>query len=391
MEGHLRRLVAISLTLWVLGATNASAITLQPVGSFDQPIFVTADPLDPNRFFVVEREGAIRLVEDGGAGTFIDLSSIVSCCDGEQGLASMAPAPDFETTGKLYVFYTGEDGPGNLHVDELTAEPDRLSARLSTLRSVLSIPHADFATHNGGQLQFGPDGDLYISTGDGGGSDDSLHNAQSLDSLLGKVLRIDPAQSGGDPYTVPVDNPFAGGAAGDDPIWSYGLRNPFRFSFDRLTGGLAIADVGQGAREEVDWAPSPAPGAAGGAGANYGWNCREGLLPGAATDPECEFPAGPFVNPVFDYPHTDPGGGAAFGCSIIGGYVARDSALGSLYGRYLYTDLCEGDIRSLQLPAVPGKPATNDCSLGLRVSNPVSFGEDAAGRIYVVSIEGGVY
>jgi hypothetical protein len=298
---------------------------------------------------------------------------------------SIALAPDFSTSGHLYADYA-EEGMGELHVDELTASGD--SAPLSTRRPVLSIPHSDAANHNGGQLEFGPDGYLYISTGDGGGGNDEFHNSQDHESLLGKILRIDPEKSGASPYSVPPGNPFAGAPPPYDTIWSLGLRNPFRFSFDRLTGDMVIADVGQGAREEIDVAPSPGPGQVGGAGANYGWNCREGLIEGPADDLPGEGCATtPFVDPVFDYPHADPGGGAAHGCAIIGGYVVRDPGLGELNGRYLYTDLCAGEIRSLKLPRTARGAACGDHSEGISVSGPVSFGEDSEGRIYVV--EGG--
>ncbi|HWO16494.1 MAG TPA: PQQ-dependent sugar dehydrogenase [Solirubrobacterales bacterium] len=374
--------------LWALGVASAQAISLQPLGVFDQPTFVTSDPANPDRLFVVERRGAIKLAEDGGVGTFIDLSPVVNCCTGEQGLISMAPAPDFATTGRFYVNYT--DNAGNIRVDELTATGD-LADPLSR-RSVLDIPHPGSDNHYGGQLQFGPDGYLYVSTGDGGGVNDPFHNAQDPDRQLGKILRIDPRPSGLSNYTVPPDNPFAGGPADDDTIWNLGLRNPFRFSFDRFSGGMAIGDVGQNAREEIDWAPSTAPGVVGGGGANYGWSCREGLLAGLGDDPACiGRTAADFTDPVFDYPHSDPGSGAAFGCSVIGGYVVRDSGLGSLYGRYVYTDFCAGDIRSLQLPATAGGAAGNDRSEGLKVSGPVSFGEDSCGRLYVLLLGGGIF
>ena len=385
------RIIAVcSALLSLLWAADARALSLQPIGSFNQPVYVTSDPRDPNRLFVIEREGTIKLVQGGSVRTFIDLSSVVRCCGGEQGLMSMAVASNFGTTGKIYVDYTGEDGPGNIHIDELTAVGD-VADPLSR-RSVLTIPHFQDKHHNGGQLQFGPDDNLYISTGDGGGSNDPFHNAQDPSSLLGKILRIDPDQSGQNPYTVPSDNPFVGGSTQDDPIWNLGLRNPFRFSFDRLTGGMAIGDVGQNAREEIDWAPSISTGLVGGRGANYGWSCREGFFEGLGDDPACVGTVqADFTDPVFDYPHDDPGGGAAFGCSVIGGYVVRDPTLGALNGRYLYADLCTGDVRSMLLPAVAGMPATGDRSENLTVSFPVSFGEDSCRRIYVVLREGEVY
>jgi hypothetical protein len=386
---ELRWIGAVFFLLCALGTADARALNLQPIGIFDQPIYVTSDPGDPNRLFVVEREGAIKLVRDGNVSTFVDLSPVVRCCDGERGLSSMALAPDFGATGKLYVVYTGEDGPGNIHVDELTATGD--FADPLNKRSVLTIPHSASNAHHGGQLQFGPDGYLYISTGDGAGGNDPLHHAQDLDSQLGKILRINPKPSPPLHYTVPAGNPFSGSDEAET-IWNLGLRNPFRFSFDRLSGGMAIGDVGQDAREEIDWAPSPAPGVVGGVGANYGWSCREGLLGGLGDDPACvgRDPAD-FVDPVFDYPHDDPGSGTAFGCSVIGGYVVRDPSLGDLYGRYVYTDFCTGGIRSLLLPAAAGMSAVGDRSEGITVSKPVSFGEDSIGRIYLALNTGGVY
>jgi hypothetical protein len=381
------RLVGSVVPLLLLGAAGAHATTLQPVESFDQPTYVTSDPADPNRLLVTERLGKIELFAGGEKSTFTDLTSLVGCdpteCSGERGLMSLALAPDFSTSGHLYVFYA-QNSSGDLHIDELTASGD--TAPLATKRPVLTIPHADDDNHNGGQLQFGPDGALYISTGDGGGGGDTFHNSQDLESLLGKILRIDPEEDGAQPYTVPAGNPFPGAAAPFDTIWSLGFRNPFRFSFDRLTANMVIADVGQSAREEVDLAPSPAPGAVGGGGANYGWNCREGLVEGPADDlPGDGCQTTPFVSPVFDYPHPDPGGEAAHGCAIIGGYVARDAGLGDLYGRYLYADLCVGEIRSLQLPMTAQGSACGDRSEGLSVNEPVSFGEDSSGRLYVVS------
>jgi Glucose/sorbosone dehydrogenases len=376
-------------------ATGAHATTLQPIGTFDQPVYVTSDPGNPERLFVVEREGGIELVEGGDVSQFADLSSKVECsgkCEGERGLLSIALAPDFDSSGRLYVDYANSKS-GTIFVEELTAEPGGKSAK-GPPRQLLAIPHPGPANHNGGQLQFGPDGDLYVSTGDGGGGNDEFHNAQNLESLLGKILRIDPRESGAQPYTVPPGNPFPAAAKPANTIWSYGLRNPFRFSFDSLTGDMAIGDVGQSAREEVDFAPSPAPGTVGGAGANYGWNCLEGFVAGPLpSDPQCSSPpAAGFAEPAFDYPHTpDPDVGGESRCAIIGGYVVRDPGLGALYGHYLYADLCSGAIRALQLPSVVGGHATEDCWTGLDVPSPVSFGEDSARRIYVVTEGGGVY
>ena len=365
------------LLLLTLGAASAPALTLDPVGEFDQPIYVTSDPSDAGRLFVAEREGTVQLVEDGVVTEFTDIGAAVGCggsCEGERGLMSIALAPDFAASGRLFVFYAN-NGTGTLHVDELASvDPGHHTADPGTLTPLKEIPHPVRPNHNGGQLQFGPDGFLYASTGDGGGQNDPDDNAQDQSSPLGKILRIDPG------------NP---GSPTSYDVWSSGLRNPFRFSFDRLSGDMVIGDVGQDAREEIDFAPSPFPGVVGGQGANYGWDCEEGLLPGVGPSPACALaPPGAFVPPVFDYPHTpDPALGGEDRCSVIGGYVARDPGLGALGGRYVYTDLCSGVLRSLRLPASAAAPASGDCSLGLRVESPVSFGEDAAGQLYVV--EGG--
>jgi glucose/arabinose dehydrogenase len=354
--------LAAALILMLLVPAKASALALQSIGSFDEPIYVTSDPQNPDRVFVAERAGVIKLVQGGSVSTFADLTSLVQCCEVERGLFSIAFPPDFPQTGLFYVDYTGRDGPGNLHVAELRADGD--SASLSSWRNVLTIPHAQAGNHNGGQLQFGPDGYLYVSTGDGGSTP---ANGQSTTTLLGKILRIDPRLSGSQPYSVPADNPFVG-IAGDDEIWAYGLRNPWRFSFDRLRGDMLIADVGSGSYEEVDYAPAPGLGR----GANYGWAVCEGFHVNGSATP-CGL-AGR-TDPIIEYSHA---GGA---CAITGGYVVRDPTLGDLFGRFVYSDYCQGQIRSLA-PALPA--AIGDRSEGITVASPVSFGEDSCGRVYVV-------
>lgn len=365
------RLAPLTMLLSLCFVADAAAATLEPVGDFSQPIFVTSDPSNPSDLFVVEREG--RLVEDdaGSRSVFADLTNLVSCCESERGLLSVALAPDFASSGRFYAAYAGKPAAGgaegDVHVDAFHHEGSAL-----VREPLFSVGHATNANHNGGQLEFGPDGNLYISIGDGGGGGDPFESGQDLGSLLGKILRLEP-HPGAEPQ-----------------IWSYGLRNPWRFSFDRLSGAMVIADVGQGAHEEVDLAPSPAAGVVGGEGANYGWNCREGFSlypnPGAS----CTGASG-FTEPVFDYPHSNPGNGTAHGCSITGGYVVRDPSLGDLYGRYVYADYCVGEIRSLALPSVAGELASGDRSEGLSVANPVSFGEDSCGRLYAVSQTGMVY
>jgi Glucose / Sorbosone dehydrogenase len=378
------RVVAVlaAVLALVLGAGVAQAATLQQIGGFEEPIYVTSDPGNPNRLFVVERAGRIQQVQEGSVSVFADLRPAVSCCEGERGLLSIAPAPDFDTSGRLFVDYIGKEAEPEIHVAELRA--GGATAPLSSLRNILSIPHPNQSNHYGGQLQFGPEGALFISTGDGGGSGDQEHNAQNVAKPLGKILRIVPDPSGALPYTVPADNPFAAGSGWEPLVWSYGLRNPFRFSFDRDGSALLIGDVGQSAREEVDRAPAPTYGR----GWNYGWNCREGTVPGPADDPGCAERGGTFVEPIFDLEHNAPPEGGAARCAIIGGYVVHDPQLGSLVGRYIYGDNCSPGIRSIEPTAAD--PYATDRGEGIAVKGLTSFGEDSCGRLYAISSSGGV-
>lgn len=381
----MRRSILIVALLFALPPASAEAVLrLQTIERFNRPISIAANPSDPGRLLVAERGGLVKEVSPAGTALLLDLTSLVSCCVSERGLLSIAPAPDYAASGRLYVAYTGTTAAGgaegDIHVDSFRPGQPR--------EPILSIPHATRPTHNGGQLQFGPDGYLYIATGDGGGVGDPDDNAQDLESPLGKLLRIDPRPGQSPPYVAPAGNPFLG-VSGLDEIWAYGLRNPWRFSFDRLSGDLIVADVGQEEREEVNVAKSPAPGVVGGAGANYGWDCREGLIAYSSPSPPCAL-AAPFAEPVFDYPHDDPGGGAAYGCSVIGGYVAHDPSLGDIDGRYLYIDYCTRQIRSLRIPDGAG-PVSEDRSEGVFIPDPTSFGEDACGRVYLASDNGTVY
>ena len=347
----------------MIWAAGAQALTLQQIGSFDEPIYVTSDPGNPERLFVVERGGSIVLVQNGESKPFADISPLVSG-GSERGLLSIAPAPDFDSSGRFFLDYTGKEAPGEIHVAEMVAGAN--GAPLSTLRDVIPpIPHEGAGNHNGGQLQFGPEGALFISTGDGGGADDQFGNAQDLESELGKILRL-PAP----------------GSLKHPEIWSLGLRNPFRFSFDLKTGDLWIGDVGQDQEEEVDFAQAPELGK----GNNYGWSCREGNLVGPSADePECALDTGSFVDPVFTYPHP-VGGEAICGGAIIGGYVVRDPGLSDLAGRYLYGDYCNGSIRSFS----PLNPGLTDRPEG-KLAKLTSFGEDVCGRLYATSEDEAVY
>jgi hypothetical protein len=305
----------------------------------------------------------------------------------ERGLFSVAFAPDYASSGLLYAYYTAKAN-GNVRIDEFRrgADPDRID--VATRRPVLEIPHDQQGNHNGGQLQFGPDGMLYIGTGDGGAGNDPADNGQNLtrtspavvngvnqSPLLGKILRIDPRS--GTPGAVPADNPFTGVAR---EVWALGLRNPYRFSFDRETHDLVIGDVGQNRYEEIDYAP--AGGGAAGRGVNFGWKQYEGLHTAAGAQIGSPPPAG-FAFPVIEQAHS------AGWISIVGGYVVRDPALPDLAGQYVYGDYGLGrihaarlsaggarDVRPLDLPTVPAMS---------------SFGEDACARVYATSLDGAVY
>jgi Glucose / Sorbosone dehydrogenase len=364
-----RLLIAVA-TVGLAAPASAGALALEPVGTYSNPVHIAFEPRNHDRVYVVELGGTIRVTEGATTSTVLDLSALFST-GGERGLLSMAFAPDYESSGHFYVFYTGTGAAGgavgDLHIDEFTAGAGP-AATLATRRPVLTIGHSSEDNHNGGQLQFGPDGYLYAGPGDGGGAGDPLEAAQDPNRLLGKILRIDPRQHGADPYSVPADNPFVPGP-GADEVWSYGLRNPWRFSFDRATGALLIGDVGQGGWEEVDYDPFPRSGWR----VNFGWDCREG--PDAFEPAGC---GGGLTDPIFAYPNP-PGAPAA----ITGGYVVRDPTLGDLYGRYLYADVYEGQLRSL-LPGVP--QATGDRLEGIAVDEPITFGQDACGRLYVASL-----
>jgi hypothetical protein len=386
-SANLVALVAFAgvLTLALLAPVAARATSLERIGTFDTPTYATSPPGDPDRLFVVEKDGEIKLIENGDTSSFLDIESMVLSGPVDDpgalrvhGLFSMAFSPDYATDGLFYVAYSNVDDPdteavdeaADLHIAEFTASGDR--ADPASRREVLTVPYPASGDHFGGQLHFGPDAYLYVTTGDG--SEHEPLDAQNLDTLYGKILRIDPAQSGSAAYSIPTDNPFVGSTPGEDEIWSYGLRNPWRFSFDRLTGDLAIGDVGETGYEEIDYAPGPDAGK----GNNYGWPCREGMHP-YSTEPPCDG-AQSFTEPVFEYPHQTGN------CSITGGYVVRDASLDDLYGRYLYADLCAGELRSLDLES-----PTLDRSEDLCLESPTSFGEDASGRIYVTSLAGAVY
>ena len=350
------------------GSPGLDDLRLERIGRFERPVYVTSPPGEPDRLFVVEKAGRIRVVSSGNEldQPFLDISSRVGSRALEQGLLSMAFGPDYERTGRFYVYYS--DNSGHIRVDEFhrsDGSPNR--ADHGTRRPILFQRHPRFVNHYGGQLQFGPDRLLYISTGDGGGAGNPTGTAQRKSSLLGKILRIDPRRSGGRAYSTPGSNPFGRRRE----VYSFGLRNPYRFSFDRDTGAIIIGDVGQNAVEEIDYARR-----GNARGANFGWNRFEGSR---------RFSGGAIrghVRPVLEHAHS-----RGF-CSIIGGYVVRDRSLGALEGRYIYGDFCRDGLRAARLR--PGN-ARDDRALRLRVGSLSSFGEDDAGHVYAVSLAGGVF
>ncbi len=363
------------------GVTRSRAggkVALSRIGNFDRPTYVAGAPGFPSLLFVVEQPGRVMVLRNGHElkAPFLDLTGLVGYDGDERGLLSIAFPPDYAQSRRFYVYYT--DTGGNIRIDEFKRRSATRAARGSR-RAVIQIPHPTNANHNGGQLQF-LGNLLYFGTGDGGSGGDPPNNAQNKDVLLGKLLRIDPRADGGRPYSIPPSNPFVG-KPGRDEIYSYGLRNPFRFSFQTIgvpQPRIAIADVGQDRIEELDYTTVAAA-----SGANFGWDAFEGFAPYTGDNSGTPDPGGT-VKPIFAYNH-DRGGGS---CSIIGGYVVRDRHLPGLYGRYLYADLCEGRLRSL-VPHL-GR-ATGDRKLGLSVSSPTSFGEDDKGRVYVCSLDGPVY
>lgn len=341
---------------------------------FSRPLLVTSPPGDPDRVLVVEQTGKVRLLSDvGPATTFLDLTSKVVCC-GEQGLLGLAFHPAYARNGRLFVSYTDRSG------DSVVAEYARAAggdAADPASERILLRQDQPFANHNGGHLAFSPlDGFLYLGLGDGGSGGDPQNNAQSDTTWLGKLLRLDvDRQDPGKAYAVPLDNPWAGEAGPRAEAWAKGLRNPWRFAFDRLAGDLLIGDVGQGTWEEVDFQPASSTG-----GENYGWRRMEGAH---CYDPIVNCQAGlPLVLPVLEYRHERGR------CSVTGGVVVRDPELPELAGRYLYADYCTGEVWALRMLGGAATELTDLTPViapgGARpVKNPSSFGEDGLGRVYL--------
>ena len=361
---------------------------------FDQPLFATSAPGDPDRLFVVEKSGQIRILDTATGATngtaFLAIPGAELDTSSERGLLGLAFHPDYATNGQFYVFVTNAAGDLEVRAYQRSAGNADL-ADASGGDVILTIPHPGFANHNGGWIGFGPDGYLYISTGDGGSGGDPANNAQNPDSLLGKMLRIDVngddfAGDAGRDYAIPDDNPFVAASASDE-IWALGLRNAWRPSFDRATGDLYIADVGQGSREEINF---QAAGSAG--GQNYGWVIREGTQvydPDRPGNLPLDSPL--LVGPVLDYGHTSDGTG---GFSVTGGYVYRGPDAG-LQGVYLYADFISDQIWSFRIVDGAVLDAANRTAqfvtLGGQIDLIASFAQDGHGNLYIIGLDGEIF
>ncbi len=348
------------------------AVALTPYARLEGQITYLAHAGDGSgRTFLVEKNGRIWVIEQGDIRPqpFLDIRDIVDSGPSERGLLSVAFDPNFAQNGEFYVNFTSKEGDGDTVVARYSA-PDLQTADPANGKEILRIDQPA-ANHNGGQLQFGPDGYLYIGMGDGGSAGDPWDNAENLQSLLGKLLRIKVSSEA--TYAIPADNPFVGRQDARLEIWAYGLRNPWRFSFDRATGDLYIADVGQNKWEEVDFQPADSQG-----GEHYGWDTMEGnhcFEPPEGCDTSGKVP------PVWEYPHPE-------GCSITGGYVYRGEAYPQLLGNYFYADFCTGVIYALRRNDQGVWESQPVLETGLNIA---SFGEDEAGELYVLDLGGSVY
>jgi glucose/arabinose dehydrogenase len=341
------------------------------VKGLQQPVAVRHAGDGSGRLFVIEQPGRIRIVDDGSLveRPFLDITDRVRDSANEQGLLGLAFHPDYADNGRFFVNYT--DLGGDTVVSEFTrSETDPNQAEISSEATILRFEQP-YGNHNGGDIAFGPDGYLWIATGDGGGAGDPQGSGQDLETLLGKLLRIDVDR--GSTYTIPPDNPFENDPNALDEIWAYGLRNPWRFSFDRGTGDLYIGDVGQNLLEEINFEPAPDPG-----GRNYGWNTMEGSS--CFSGAECTRPE--LVLPVAEYDHS-------YGCSVTGGYVYRGSQFPAMFGFYLYGDYCSGNVWALSRSDSGEWVSEIVGEISARIS---SFGEDEDGELFLTGLsDGGLY
>ena len=353
---------------------TSNSLRLQTVTAvLSSPVFLTAPTGDVGRLFIVEQGGLIRILNslDGTprATPFLDVAGLI-VTGGEQGLLGMAFDPNYAGNGRFYIYYTNTAGDIVIARYGVSTNPDIANAGAQAI--LKTIAHPTNQNHNGGMLAFGPDGCLYAGIGDGGGSGDPNGNAQNTNSLLGKILRLDPETGS----ACGTDNPFANGTGGAPEVWSFGLRNPWRFSFDRSTGVLYIGDVGQDQREEVDAVVGPNAGQ----GVNFGWNIMEGF---ACFNPPSGCNSSGLTPPILDYSHD------AGACSVTGGYVYRGTLNPAVNGSYFYADYCAGFVRSFQLQG--GRPSSQNTWPLLSPGGQItSFGEDARGELYILTQTGGL-
>ena len=352
-----------------------TALALAPVDSgYDFSVYVAAPPGDRHRLMVVERGGRILLRKDGirQAQPFLDLSALTSQATGEYGVYSIAFHPQYATNRRLYAYYA--DLGGNSQLSEFLADPNFDHADPATEKSILNVPQDANSVLYGGLIAFGPDGKLYLGLGDGSPTDSVLQTAQDSTVLLGKILRLDV--DGGSPYAIPADNPYVARPGWRGEIWQLGLRNPWRWSFDRANGEVWIGDVGEDLWEEIDYLPTPVVG-----GNNFGWPFLEGrqcFSPAVGCDDTG------LVPPLLVYAHQPS-------CAVTGGYVYRGRKFPDLRGTYIYGDYCSGFVRALRIEGGMAVPAYTPLSPPLTNDNIVSFGEDADGEVYVVMASGRLY
>jgi cysteine-rich repeat protein len=372
------RLEALEACQGVVDAPPGPLAVAEIAAGLNRPIGGAAAPDDLRRIYVLEQDGRIRVIKDGVllSRPFLDLSSRVRG-DGERGLLGLAFAPDFVVSRVFYVYYTRRSDRAQVLERYQAPSADRADA--DSARELLVMPDPA-ANHNGGQLAFGPrDGLLYVATGDGGGVGDPFNNAQNTSTLLGKRLRLDVSGAAG--YRIPASNPFASNSPQRGEIWAFGLRNPWRFSFDRESGDLYIGDVGQNAFEELNFQAASSPG-----GENYGWPVVEGL--GHCFRPASDCEQSGLVQPVLDYGHE------GVHCSIIGGFVYRGCRMPWLRGTYFFSDYCSGFVRSLRI--VSGAPTeltdrTDELGPSGGLGRVTSYLEDARGELYLLSHGGTVF
>lgn len=377
----MRSLLTLSLVAGCTGLGGpAWALSPTLVGSgFDQPLFLTA-PIGDSRLFVVEKTGRIQVMQGGSVSTYLDLSGLVDATD-ERGLLGLAFDPQFASNGRFYVDYIDKTTLNTVVAAYTAPSAASNTANPGSAQLILSVAQIPGQTnHKAGWIGFRATdpGQLYIATGDGGDSNNPSGSAQDIHNNLGKILRVTPLAGGG--YSIPAGNPFAGATAGNDEIWAYGLRNPYRNSVDRQTGDFWIADVGQDAREEIDFESAATAG-----GRNYGWRAREGSI----DNPNVADPAPPgAVDPFFDYPHGSMGG------TVIGGYVYRGSGEAGLDGSYFFGDFNSGKIFSLRNSGgVVAEFTERTAELGTPFGGftLTSFGEDGLGNLYMMGLDGNVY